>query len=190
MTAPLPPSSKARMGFIAGVALLLGACERKTELPLDLAANLAAPYDYYINGMHTIRYTASGQRSYQLAADRVTHFPDDDHAELTNPDLLWYQQQGTPWTLAASAGNLHRNAGEDELTLTGNVQLNTTLETEGALRVESSQMRVLPASQLASSEAEVTLTTTSTHLQSTGMQINLPENHVTLLNNVRGTHAP
>lgn len=191
MTAQSNHFSDSRMRVAASsLLLLLSACGKPAAVPPDLAANLAAPYDYYINGMHTIRYTAAGERSYKLSADRVTHFPDDDHAELSNPDVLWYQQESTPWTLTAAAGNLHRTGEEDELTLSGDVQLNTTLAAEGALLVETSRMNVLPALQQASTDAEVTLTTTTTRMQSKGMQLSLPDNHVKLLNNVRGTHAP
>lgn len=169
---------------------LLHACSEDAAPASELAANLTAPYDYYINGMHTIRYTAAGERSYLLSAERVTHFPSDDHAELIKPDLLWYQEQQTPWTVIADTGNLHKAGSEDELSLSGNVKVNTTLATEGELVVETSQLNVLPASQLANTEAVATWTTATTKLQSKGMQLSLPDNHVKLLNQVRGTHAP
>ena len=62
-----------------------------------LAANLRAPYDYYINGMQSTRFDAGGVRLYALHASRATHFPSDDYAELSNPDLLLYKIQQTAY---------------------------------------------------------------------------------------------
>jgi lipopolysaccharide export system protein LptC len=156
-----------------------------------LAANLRAPYDYYINGMQSTRFDAGGVRLYALNASRATHFPSDDHAELSNPDLLWYQVDQEPWGLTANSGTLHI-AGDNthELLLRDNVELQTTLAKTGRVLLETVSMTVLPEARQANSDAAVTLTTVDSRLRSIGMQLNLPDNHLTLLNQVRGTHAP
>lgn len=156
-----------------------------------LAANLSAPYDYYINAMQSTRFDANGVRLYTLNASRATHFPADDHAELTNPDLLWHQADKEPWGLTAASGTLQTaDDNSHELLLRDNVALQTTLPQAGRVLLETASMTVLPEARQANSDTAVTLTTVDSTLRSIGMQLNLPDNHLTLLNQVRGTHAP
>jgi LPS export ABC transporter protein LptC len=76
------------------------------------------------------------------------------------------------------------------LLLRDNVELQTTLAKTGRVLLETVSMTVLPEARQANSDAAVTLTTVDSRLRSIGMQLNLPDNHLTLLNQVRGTHAP
>lgn len=156
-----------------------------------LTANLAAPYDYYINAMQSTRFDTNGARLYALGASSAIHFPADDHTELLNPDLLWYHADQEPWELTATSGTLQTAQDNTHaLQLLDKVVLQTTLSQAGHVLLETSSMKVLPEAKQAGSDTAVTLTTTDSTLGSMGMLLNLPDNHLTLLNQVRGIHAP
>lgn len=173
-------------------ALVVAGCTpTENDVAAALSANLTAPYDYYINTMQSTRFDASGMRLYALSASSAVHSPADNHADLQNPDLLWYHADKEPWALTATSGTLQTAADNSHtLQLLNNVVLQTTLPQAGHVLLETSGMTVLPEAKQAASDVDVTLTTADSTLRSTGMQLNLPDNHLSLLNQVRGTHAP
>lgn len=156
----------------------------------DLAANLNAPFDYYINGMQTQRFSADGKPVFTLRAGRATHFPADDHIELTSPVLHWFRDNAEPWIISADAGNLHHNASTEELTLTGSVKANTSLPQTGNILLETGRLNLWPKDKIALTDAEVKFTTQATRWQSKGMRLNIARNTLSLLNDVRGIYAP
>lgn len=174
------------------LALAIAGCTPAGEgAASELSANLTAPYDYYINAMQSTRFDANGTRQYALSTSSTIHFPADNHAELVNPDLLWYDADKEPWALTATSGSLQTaDDNSHSLHLLGNVALQKTLPQAGRVLLQTSSMTVLPEAKQAASDAAVTLTTADSTLRSTGMQLNLPINHLTLLDQVRGTHAP
>ncbi len=155
-----------------------------------LAANLTAPFDYYINGMRTQRFSADGKTVFNLTASHATHFPADDHIELTNPLLHSLSGNAEPWIVSADAGNLHHDAGTEEFTLTGAVKANTTMPHTGPVLLETSRLNLLPMGKMALTDAEVKFSAQAARWQSKGMRLNLASNRLSLLKDVRGTHAP
>jgi lipopolysaccharide export system protein LptC len=155
-----------------------------------LAANLNAPFDYYINGMHTERFNTEGKLAYELSASRVTHFPADDHAELADPVLHWLSDSAEPWIVTANTGNLHHNADKEEVTLTGSVRATSSTPHTGPMLLETSRLNVWPKDKIAFNETEVDFSAQATHWHSKGIRLNLASNTLDLLNDVRGTHVP
>ena len=180
----------ASLGLIS--VLLLAGCKPglNSSETGALAANLNAQFDYYINGMHTERFSMDGKLAYELSASRITHFPADDHAELAKPVLRWFSDDAEPWTVTADTGNLHQKGGTDEVTLTGSVQATTTTPHTGPILLETSWLNILPRKKMANTDAEVSFNAQTTNWHSKGMQLDLAANTLSLLNDVRGTHVP
>lgn len=172
-------------------ACLLSACKpgSASRAPQEVADRIDAPYDYYINGMRTHRFSSEGIAS-ELTATRLLHYPSDDHAELENPVLRWSQRDRAPWTLTADTGNVHHVGAAEAITLTGNVKANTTHPQSGPLQVETTTLDVLPASKRANTTAAVEIITSASRLQGTGMRLDLSSSTIDLLSKVRGTYAP
>jgi lipopolysaccharide export system protein LptC len=156
----------------------------------ELNAALAAPYDYYITDMRSYTYTPSGELQYTLNAERLTHFPNDNHAELLAPTLLWLNAGEAPWILTADTGRIERPSSEQTLWLTHNVSLASTHTAKTPLTMTTEKLQLLPAAKQARTDAAVTVTSFSNTLQSEGMQFDLPNNQLKLLSKVRGIHAP
>jgi LPS export ABC transporter protein LptC len=183
-------SSGYRLFSYVSLMCLFACSAEDPALNGELSAALAASYDYYITDMRSYTYTASGELQYKLNAERFTHFPSDDHAELLTPTLLWLNAGNSPWILKANTGRIDNTNKEQVLWLTSNVSLTSSSIANPQLTITTEQLQVLPATQQARTDAAVTLTTTTDKMQSKGMQFDMPKNHLKLLSNVRGTHAP
>ncbi len=177
--------------LFVSVELLLTACMRNSpDQDPQLAANLAAPYDYYIGNMHSTRFDIDGGLQYTLTAVRATHFPTDNHVELLEPVLHWVPAEGAPWTVTARQGNLHQSGDADELTLYEDVRANTALSQSGPVRLETSSLDLLPELKMARTMATVQLTTPSIQLEGSGLELDLSDNTIDLRNAVRGHYEP
>lgn len=180
--------------FLLLSSLLLVACKPSAQSSIDdeLAATMTAPYDYYMNNMRTTRFTADGQVAYRLNASRITHYPEGDHAVLENPDLFWSGEGKAPWQLSASSGDLHKAASsdEDELLLEGDVLLTSESADGKPIRIATETLTVLTLSRMATTASAVSLATPGASSQAVGMELRLEDNHIKLLNEVRGSYEP
>lgn len=169
---------------------LLAACSEAPAPPNALVAELSAPYDYYLTGMLTHRFAADGTLQYRLEAERYTHFPEDDHADLLAPHLFWLAEDAESWQASAERGRLDVKADEDTLQLIGSVDLHNQPEARQFLQIRSDTLLVVPARRLASTTAPATVVTATASLQSIGLQLDLASHRLTLLSDVRGRYAP
>jgi|GEM_PF-771566 Uncharacterized protein conserved in bacteria len=179
--------------LIGGVVswLLPGVVER-SDVPEAERSPLEAEFDYYIDGMRRFSFEADGRTKHRLEATRVEHYPVDDHAELEQPSLLWYQTDEAPWMLRANAGTLHGTGSEAEdwLELRDDVVLTRPLQDGSTLTARSSRVDAMLATREFSTDQAVTLDTADMHMDSIGMRGNLLDNYVELLDDVRGRHEP
>lgn len=182
------------LSLLSLLSMSLCGCQPATQGEVDsaLAGNAAEPYDYYMNGMRTTRFAVNGDLAYRLNATRVTHFPEGDQAFLENPDLLWVGEDQSPWRLSARRGNLRPTpAGDEEqLLLESDVVLVTDLSSGQPMRISTDSLTVLTLSRTASTQAPVSVTSPGVAMQGVGMDLRLEDNHIELLNEVRGTYAP
>ncbi len=171
--------------------LLLAGCKPGMNAAdsLGLAANIDAPFDYYLTNMHTERFGSDGKQTMLLTATRANHYPADDHIEMANPVLHWFRDNAEPWIVTANQGNLHHTGNTEEYTLTGSVKANTNSLQTGNILLETSKLNLLPAAKVAITDADVMFTKPALRLQSKGMRLDLSSNTISL-NELRGTHAP
>lgn len=155
------------------------------------ASPLDEDYDYYIQNVRTTRFGSDGAAVSQLEAERVTHFPDGDRAELQKPQLETFGVEGDAWRVAANAGTLAPDPqrDEDRLDLAGDVQLRKPLQDGDFIEMSTSALTVFPGTEQAETSAPVALRMAGSQLDGIGLEARLAENYVHL-NNSKGTHAP
>lgn len=168
--------------FVTGLEGDAPAQEARTS-PLDEA------YDYYVQDMRATRFAADGSAVSQMRAERVTHFPEGDRAELVQPRFMSFDNDA--WQVSASTGTLSPEPARDDdrLELAGTVELRKPLANGDYIDVSTSALTVYVASEEAFSEAPVELRTRGTRLNGNGMQARLAENYIHL-NDSNGTHDP
>jgi LPS export ABC transporter protein LptC len=120
---------------------------------------------------------------------RVTHFPEDDRAELAQPDFVSFDNDA--WQVGARTGTLVRDTqrDEDRLDLAGDVKLRKPLSNGDVVEVDTSELTVFIDTEEAYSEAPVELRTRSSRLNGIGMQARLAQN-IVKVNDGNGTHVP
>lgn len=81
--------------------------------------------DYIIEQFSMVRVSKTGQTVTQMAAPKLTHYPDDDSADVVAPRVIARAQDGSATTeVASSAGKILR--GGEEVQLSGSVVLTRT----------------------------------------------------------------
>lgn len=180
--------------LLAGVAAALWLAEGKqpeTATAESGASPLDADYDYYIQDMLTTRFNSAGQMLSQLQAERVTHYPDGDRAELQAPSYTAFGAAADAWQVSAEAGTLAPDAAraEDRLELQGQVVLNKPLASGDFVEVRTSALTVFTDAEEALTTAPVAVRTRDTRLDGAGMQALLAQDYIKL-NDGRGTHDP
>lgn len=162
-----------------------GAAAATGTSPLD------EDYDYYIADMHATRFAGNGQAVSELQAARVTHYPDDDRAELEAPAFRSFGADSDEWQVKAQTGTLtpdpERN--EDRLELAGAVELYKPAPSGNFADLRTTALTVFVDSEEASSSAPYELRMRGSRMNGTGLNVRLTENHFQL-NDGTGTHDP
>ena len=109
------------------VPLILGALlvrdwveEPETLAPVEPLEIQRRRADYYLEDFVTRRFDASGALEYLVAGDTLSHYPEDDRAEIERPRLE-LRRDGASWRARAETGALVR--APDVVTLAGDVLL-------------------------------------------------------------------
>lgn len=76
--------------------------------------------DYYLEDFTTRRFDEDGQLQYLLSGQSLSHYPQDDRAEIVEPRLQW-REPDLLWSMRASGGRLTRSP--DVVTLLDDVVL-------------------------------------------------------------------
>lgn len=179
--------------FLAGAGAVFvttrGELEATTEStgtsPLD------QDYDYYVQDMRTTRFNGAGQPVSELQAERVTHFPEGDRAELQMPAFKSFGVESAAWQVNAETGTLAPDAerAEDRLELEGEVRLYKPLNGGDFADLRTTALTVFTDSEEARSEAPVALEMRGTSMEGVGMRARLAENYIQLTDS-KGSHDP
>jgi lipopolysaccharide export system protein LptC len=174
----------------AGVVYVTSRGERDERTQATAGASpLDADYDYYVQDMRTTRFDSTGQPMSELRAQRVTHYPDGDRAELQAPAFRSLGSDSDAWQVSAEAGTLSPDAErtEDRLELQGEVQLYKRLPRENFIDLRTSALTVFTATEEVVNTAPVTLQTRDSRLEGVGMRALLAQDYIKL-NDSNGSH--
>ncbi len=145
--------------------------------------------DYYMENFESTSLDEMGRPAYQLDAENMLHFPDDDSATLEKPHLIVFRGEEEFWDIRAESG-LVLNKGESVI-LQGEVIILRVRPGHGeALQVYTSDLTVRPDEKYVETDAEVTIKDGQGVTRAVGMWADLNRRRVELLSNVRGTYVP
>jgi lipopolysaccharide export system protein LptC len=104
--------------------------------------------DYIVDRVDALVMDERGRPDRRLIASEVRHYADDGSAELTEPRLIVYADDGPPWRARADTGWV--NAAGDEILLEENVRIERAATATGPpLLLRSSEMLILPETDYA-----------------------------------------
>jgi len=155
----------------------------------DLLPELIAQRsDYVLYDFDLVSLNAEGGEAFTLSAPQLQQTPNARTLELTAPTFFIPQGDTRRWQLNADTGWV--SASSDEIRLRGHVLATPMDDSNAKPRIETEALDVFPQRELATSEADVTLTRPGATMRGTGMRAHLAHNRVELLSNVTLLHAP
>jgi lipopolysaccharide export system protein LptC len=109
--------------------------------------------DYIIEQFSMVRVSKTGQTVTQMTAPKLTHYPDDDSAEIVAPRVTARAEDGSSTTdVVAAAGKILR--GGEEVQLSGNVMLTRTpLAPAAVMQLNTEYLQVFPDTEIMQTNA-------------------------------------
>lgn len=132
--------------------------------------------DFFVERFVTLKTDKAGLPTYRLAAERMTHYPDDDSSLVARPRSLNLAPQRPPVTVEADSA---RTTSEGErIDLYGNVRLVRAEQPQAGGRVSESivvrttTMTLFPDDDIARSDAPVEIVQGRSRIEGRGMEYN------------------
>lgn len=182
----------------------------KVEETVDMRQSEA---DYYLESFTTRKFDLSGKVEYVVMGNTLTHYPDDDRAEIVKPEVILHRP-GQIWNLSADQGQLVQNP--EVFMLSGNVDivrrpvstesLNSSEDGDdiqtGALpsstaasptpggservRIRTENVTVHLESNQVSTDKPISIVAETWQLNAVGLQSSIDDGKLELLSNVTG----
>ena len=174
------------------------------EEPLEMQRLRA---DYYLEDFVTRRFDESGALEYLLRGEVLSHYPEDDRAEVTAPRVELHEAEAR-WYGRADTGTLVR-APRDVVTLAGDVRLERVARAASdvaapsvpdapadaslpplpeRLRIRADDLSIAIDSDELSTDGPVELVAPGWRLSAVGLRSSLREGKLDLASEVSGTY--
>ena len=172
------------LAILAGMTGFLAQRAAREHRPVKQASHPERP-DWFIEGFNLIRLGLTEKITWQITAQRMQHRPQDDAVELVQPVLVRLEP-GRP-TLLIRAQEAKTLEMGDLTHLRGQVVLTRAADREGpALKIETEQLDVLAAKDLARAAGLVQIERGGSNLTGVGLEFDNASRRLQLLAEVRG----
>jgi len=159
--------------------------ERQDNSQQPASVSTTGP-DSFVEGIDLAVMDENGHLQYQVRAEHMTHFPNDDILKLSRPDIDIVHTDGAVWHIKAERGET-TTAG-DRLWLLGEVDIRRPETTTGsAIHVITSDLLVKPEDEQAETENAATITGDRYVINAVGLKADFRTHVLELLSRVRGT---
>ncbi len=150
--------------------------------------------DSFMENFTTTVLDAQGHLQYQLQAEHMAHYADDDRSEFIKPQFTAFQADGQRWTALAETGRAL--GGTEQILLNGavTIQRKTNASAAPSLEIHTRDVRIQPTDNYAETAQHTTIMhgqgERKATIKTVGLQIYFREGQMTLLSQVRGVYAP
>lgn len=126
--------------------------------------------DFIISDSVLRKLDSSGRLQYTLNAIDIRHYPDDDSTEMIKPHLVYLYPTRPTLTIAAEHG--HSNKDNQQVDLTGNVQINRAATAKDEEMIGySPDLTVFPDEEKAFTKSPVLITKGKSWVKGVGLQV-------------------
>jgi lipopolysaccharide export system protein LptC len=167
----LRPSTWLPLAALALMVALTVWLNQLVQAPSGRAAGkLRHDPDVMVEKFNARKLGEDGRVLYTLAARKMVHYPDDDSAILEHVTVEAFEPKQPKMTATADQGRLQQ--GGDEVLIEGNVVVIRDADARnGAARLTTDKLLVLPDAGIARTSSEVTLVSATARAVATGMEI-------------------
>jgi lipopolysaccharide export system protein LptC len=143
---------------------------------------------YSARDARLVQTGTGGLPLYSLNAAAIRQLPNEDQVQLTEVQMTFRDQNGTPWSATADRGLLEQAAGE--VALSGNVRVSgTPPAAKEPAQISTDALSVDLRTDIVSTRDPVTLLWEGAVLSSTGLVADLKDYRVELESRVHGTFS-
>ena len=137
----------------------------------------------FINNLNLTNTDKSGSVSYTLKADRLEHYNDEEHSQITNPKIQYDNQ----WLISAKFGEIDNK--QNFIKLHDNVTMKK-IESDEIFIISTQAMTINAKSKIIESDQSVNINSGAFKLESNGMYFDAQKKQLKLLSKVSGSYVP
>lgn len=143
--------------------------------------------DLVIHGAKTRHFNQEGTLAYRVDAEKITFFKFErrDRADLTEPRILFYQQDEPKWRTESRSGVAHNNGRR--VVLRGDVEI-TEMPAPGGIKLNTQSITIKPREEYAETDKVVKITAGPNSTTGKGLRAFLKEDRVEILSDVKSSY--
>jgi LPS export ABC transporter protein LptC len=164
-----------------------------TQSTQENGAGVAVLPDYYGEGLKNRTFNESGALEHQFNAQRSVHFPTQRLTELTQPEIKIIADDGDAWIIQSLSGIHFEDA--EKLVLQQDVKISPAASselsnTEDSAIIRTSKLTLFIQSKIAKTDQPVEVISLHGHIDAVGMIINMDQQRVEFLSQVKAKYVP
>lgn len=145
--------------------------------------------DYFLKNFTATTMDNKGKPAYQIKAQHLEHYPDDDSMKLQQPLFSFYKNNIKTWTAQANEALIIQN--NEKIYLTGQVILKkVSPDKNSALMIlTAEQLTIEPEKNLAYTKTKINLQKGDNTIQAIGMRADMNKNRIEFLSKTRSHYV-
>lgn len=159
------------------------------KIPILTKEKLRHEPDYFLKNFTSTTMDATGNPAYQVKANHLEHYPDDDSTKLQQAKFSFFKDHTKLWTVQANEALVLKNS--EKILLSGNVILNQVLSSNNKLPIliKTEQLTIEPERNLAHTKSKIKLRQGKSYIQATGMRADMIKNKIEFLTKTRSHYV-
>lgn len=129
----------------------------------------------------------AGTPVHRLKAQRLTHYPNEEHSDLVLPELTFFKKDGQTWAASALKGVIM--ADGKEVILSDDVHIQRPGDILSEINIKTRRLRVVPDDDYAETAKPVVIQQNQNTVTATGMRAFFAKGEIELLSEVRGWYV-
>ena len=144
--------------------------------------------DQFMEKFISTTMNEKGEPKHQLVAERLLHYPNEEHSNLELPVMTFFKPDGDAWVANASKGRVTDEG--NEVFLLGDVNVTRPMPYDSRVIIDTKNLHIQLDKDIAQTSETVIVQQGSDLLVSIGMYAHFTQGEIDLLSHVRGMYVP
>lgn len=143
--------------------------------------------DHFMENFVITTLSKAGTPTRKLQAQRLTHYPNQEHADVVEPQLTFYKNDNSTWVASARTGVVKDN--NQEIILTDDVHIRRPGDVANEININTQDLRIFPDDDYAQTAGSVVIQQNENTVTAMGMEAHFGLGEIELLSDVRGWYV-